>query len=145
MLRTMELILGVEPMTQFDAAAMPMFNAFDAKADLRPYAALEPRVDIHATNQALAWGADMSEKMDFSIPDAADDLLLNEIVWRSVRGANSPMPPPVRAAFVFARAGDDDDDEDEDDDDEHEDGEHEDDADEDEKEARKDGAQGKNE
>ena len=58
----------------------------------------------------------MSEKMDFSIPDAADDLLLNEIVWRSVRGANSPMPPPVRAAFVFARAGDDDDDEEEDDD-----------------------------
>jgi hypothetical protein len=87
----------------------------------------------------------MSEKMDFSIPDAADDLLLNEIVWRSVRGADSPMPPPVRAAFVFARAGDDDDDDDEDDDDEHEDDEHEDDADEDEKEARKDGAQGKNE
>jgi len=140
MLRTMELILGVEPMTQFDAAAMPMFNAFDAKPDLRPYAALEPRVDIHATNQALAWGADMSEKMDFSIPDAADDLLLNEIVWRSVRGADSPMPPPVRAAFVFARAGDDDDDDDEDDDDEHEDDEHE-----VEEEPRKDGAQGKNE
>jgi hypothetical protein len=85
----------------------------------------------------------MSEKMDFSIPDAADDLLLNEIVWRSVRGADSPMPPPVRAAFVFARAGDDDDDEDEDDD--HDDDEHEDDADEVEEEPRKDGAQGKNE
>jgi hypothetical protein len=136
MLRTMELILGVEPMTQFDAAAMPMFNAFDAQADLRPYAALEPRVDIHATNQALAWGADMSEKMDFSIPDAADDLLLNEIVWRSVRGANSPMPPPVRAAFVFARAGDDDDD-DEDDDEEEED--------EDEEEEKDGNQQGKNE
>jgi hypothetical protein len=40
--------------------------------------------------------------MDFSVEDAADDLLLNEIVWRSVRGPNSPMPAPRRAAFVFA-------------------------------------------
>jgi hypothetical protein len=55
--------------------------------------------------------------MDFSIPDAADDLLLNEIVWRSVRGSDSRMPPPIRAAFFFAKAGDDDDDEDDDDDD----------------------------
>lgn len=116
MLRTMELILGVEPMTQFDAAALPMYNSFQAEPDVRPFAALEPRVDIHATNQALAWGADMSEKMDFSIPDAADDLLLNDIVWRSVRGADSPMPPPVRAAFVFVRAGEDEDDEDDEDD-----------------------------
>jgi hypothetical protein len=38
--------------------------------------------------------------MNFAKEDAADDLLLNEIVWRSVRGADAPMPPPVRAAFV---------------------------------------------
>ena len=110
-------------MTQFDAAALPMYNSFQAEPDLRPYAALEPRVDIHATNQALAWGSDMSEKMDFSIPDAADDLLLNDIVWRSVRGADSPMPPPVRAAFVFVRAGEDEDDEDDNDDDDDDDDE----------------------
>lgn len=117
MLRTMELILGVEPMTQFDAAARPMYNAFQATADATPYEALGPRVDINATNQALAWGADVSEGMDFSIPDAADDLMLNEIVWRSVRGASSPMPPPIRAAFFFAKAEDDDDDDDDHDDD----------------------------
>ncbi len=39
-LRTMELILGLKPMTQFDAAAMPMFNAFHAKANLAVYEAL---------------------------------------------------------------------------------------------------------
>ena len=111
MLRTMELILGVEPMTQFDAAARPMYNAFGATPDTSPYQALAPRVDIHATNQALAWGSSISEEMDFSIPDAADDLILNDIVWRSVKGADSPMPPPIRAAFVFAKAQDDDDDE----------------------------------
>ena len=117
MLRTMELILGVEPMTQFDAAARPMYNAFGATPDTRTFEALAPLVDINATNQALAWGSRISEEMDFSIPDAADDLILNDIVWRSVKGAESPMPPPIRAAFVFAKAHDDDDDEDEDDDD----------------------------
>jgi hypothetical protein len=45
--------------------------------------------------------------MDFSKEDAADDLLLNEIVWKSVRGADSPMPAPRRAAFVFAADEDD--------------------------------------
>ena len=113
MLRTMELILGLEPMTQFDAAARPMFNAFDSTADTTPYEALAPRVDITATNQALAWGAGVSEQMDFSIPDAADDLILNDIVWRSVRGANSPMPPPIRAAFVFTKAEEDEDEDEE--------------------------------
>ena len=40
---------------------------------------------------------------DFTREDAADDLLLNEVIWRSVRGPDSPMPPPVRAAFVFPK------------------------------------------
>ncbi|MCU0709058.1 MAG: beta-propeller fold lactonase family protein [Pirellula sp.] len=102
MLRTMELILGLEPMTQFDAAANPMYGSFGKTADPTPYRARQAQVDLYETNNALAWGAEMSEKLDLSKEDAADDLLLGEIVWRSVRGANSPMPPPVRAAFVFA-------------------------------------------
>jgi hypothetical protein len=52
-------------------------------------------------NKAAAWGARLSEQFDLTKEDAADDLLLNEVIWRSVRGADSPMPPPVRAAFVF--------------------------------------------
>ena len=53
----------------------------------------------------------MSRKMNFAKEDAADDLLLNEVIWRSIRGAHSSMPAPVRAAFVFAHEkGDDDDD-----------------------------------
>ena len=48
--------------------------------------------------------------MNFAREDAADDLLLNEVVWRSVRGANSPMPAPVRAAFVFQHRGEKDED-----------------------------------
>jgi DNA-binding beta-propeller fold protein YncE len=101
MLRTMELILGLKPMSQFDAAARPMYASFQAKPDLGGYTHVVPEADLDAKNVAGAWGAKQSEEFDLSKEDAADDLLFNEIIWRSVRGADSAMPPPVRAAFVF--------------------------------------------
>ncbi|MFM7750483.1 MAG: phosphoesterase, partial [Opitutaceae bacterium] len=107
MLRTMELILGLQPMSQYDAAAMPMWNAFADQADPTPFAARPAQVDINAKNTSLAWGGAESERMDFSAPDKADDIRLNEIVWRSVRGAGSPMPAPIRAAFFKAHRDDD--------------------------------------
>ncbi len=66
-------------MTQFDAAATPMYESFTAKPDLTPYKHLPANVDINAVNVAGAFGAAESAKMDFSKEDAADDLLLNEI------------------------------------------------------------------
>jgi len=110
MLRTMELILGLQPMSQFDAAATPMFNSFQPQPDVRPFAALPANVNLTEKNSLFGWGVDKSNKMNFAKEDAADDLLLNEIIWRAVRGGNSPMPAPVRAAFVFAHpaAADDD-------------------------------------
>ena len=104
----MELILGLKPMSQFDAAARPMYHSFQSQPDLRPYTALAVNVDLDERNPSTAWGGQI--KMNFARADAADDLLLNEMVWRSVRGADSPMPAPVRAAFVFPHpkaAGDD--------------------------------------
>jgi YVTN family beta-propeller protein len=109
MLRTMELILGLKPMSQFDAAAMPMFHSFQSTPDLRPYTAEPALVDLHERNTRRAPGADLSARMDFTKEDAADDLLLNEVIWRAVRGADSPMPAPRRAAFVFAHPAEDDD------------------------------------
>lgn len=103
MLRTMELILGLKPMSQFDAAARPMYASFGVEPDERPYRHSVPDADMNAKNEKTAWGAKLSEQFDLTKEDAADDLLLNEVIWRSVRGANSPMPPPVRAAFVFPR------------------------------------------
>jgi DNA-binding beta-propeller fold protein YncE len=100
-LRTMELILGIEPMTQFDAAATPMYGCFQATAELAPYDLQPAQVDVNEVNQPTAWGADLSEQLDLSQEDAADDLLFGDIVWRSVKGADHPMPAPVRAAFVF--------------------------------------------
>ena len=114
LLRTMELILGLKPLSQFDEAAAPMFASFQAKPDLTPFTHRAAEVNLAAVNGPEAWGADVSAQLDFSHPDAADDLVLGEIVWRSVRGATSPMPPPVHAAFVRTRPpradGKDDDD-----------------------------------
>ena len=109
MLRTMELILGLRPMSQFDATAAPMYHCFQPRRDLRPYVHSPVRLDRWEKNLAGAWGAAESQAMNLAEEDAADDLRLNEIVWRSVKGADSPMPAPVRAAFVRAGAEDDDD------------------------------------
>ncbi|HEY3127815.1 MAG TPA: alkaline phosphatase family protein [Acidobacteriota bacterium] len=103
MLHTIELILGLKPMSQYDAAAMPMFNAFQPGADARPYQALPANVDLNERNKKSAFGSRLSSRMDFSKEDAADDLLLNEVIWKSIRGAHSPMPRPTRAGFVFTR------------------------------------------
>jgi len=101
MLRTMELILGLKPMTQFDAAAAPMFNSFQAVADTSPYTALPANVDVHALNTAAAWGT--KQKFNFAREDANDDRQFNEVIWRSVKGAGSAMPGPTRAGFVLTR------------------------------------------
>ncbi len=106
MLRTMELILGLKPMSQFDAAATPMYASFQAEPDARPYNAQSSNIDLKEMNSSAGWGAGL--KMNFAREDAADEYLLNEMVWKSVRGPDSPMPPPVHAAFVFAHQDDDD-------------------------------------
>ena len=101
MIRTIELILGLEPLSQFDAAARPMFATFTAKADLTPYIAEAARIDLEAKNTALAYGAERSSKMDFSEYDKIDDFELNEILWRTIKGKDAPLPPAVRQAIAY--------------------------------------------
>lgn len=112
MLRTIELILGLEPMSQFDASARPMYASFTDRADTSTYTVKPAQVDLGAVNLAGAWGSAESKKLNLEKEDQADDLLFNEIIWRAVKGANSPMPPPVHAAFVLPRQHDGDDDDD---------------------------------
>ncbi|AMV36657.1 Virginiamycin B lyase [Planctomyces sp. SH-PL62] len=110
MLRTMELILGLDPMSQFDAAARPMWAAFTEQPDAAPFQHVPARIDINQLNAADAPGAEASLKLDLDEEDKADDLVFNEIIWKAVRGADSVMPPPVRAAFVLPKPERDDDD-----------------------------------
>jgi DNA-binding beta-propeller fold protein YncE len=110
-LRTIELILGLGPMSQYDAAATPLFNAFSGTPNLVAFGRLQPHVPLDERNVASAFGSALSLAMDFSIEDRAPEMLLNDIVWRSIRGAHSPMPPPRRSIFVRPSSGalDDDD------------------------------------
>ncbi|MFM7539868.1 MAG: hypothetical protein ACKO9Z_09430 [Planctomycetota bacterium] len=101
MIRTMELILGLPPLSQYDAAARPMFESFTDQADTAPYGHLPAEIDLEAKNKATAYGAARSAKMDFSEYDRIDDFELNEILWRHIKGANAPLPPAVRRAIAF--------------------------------------------
>jgi DNA-binding beta-propeller fold protein YncE len=103
MLRTIELILGLEPMSQFDASARPMYHAFAAEPDLSPFVHRPARVDLNARNRSNAPMAEVSSRLDLEIEDRNDDILFNEIIWKAVKGKDSIMPPPVRAAFVIPR------------------------------------------
>jgi DNA-binding beta-propeller fold protein YncE len=116
LLRTIELIAGLKPMSQFDAAARPMYNAFTAKADLAAYKHEVPKVDMKELNGRGGFGVTWMEKQDLSKEDLLDDILFNEVIWKAVKGAKSEPPPPVRAAFFLPikSRGDDDDDDDDD-------------------------------
>jgi YVTN family beta-propeller protein len=100
MIRTMELILGLPPLSQFDAAANPMFGSFTNEADLHPYTFEKARINLNAKNSQLAYGAERSLKMDFAEYDRVDDFELNEILWWSIKGADAPLPPAVRRAIA---------------------------------------------
>jgi YVTN family beta-propeller protein len=100
MLRTMELILGAEPMTQYDSAATPMYDAFQPTPDQAPFTRLEARVPLDEKNDKFSYGAQASMAMNLEEADRAPEYELNVILWRAVRGPNSMMPPPVRAAFL---------------------------------------------
>ena len=108
MLRTIELILGLPPMSQYDAAATPMYGAFQAKPVADGFTKREPRISFDEQNDPSAPGAAASLAMNLEEADRAPDLELNEIIWKSVRGAASVMPPPVRAALIRRMAEEED-------------------------------------
>jgi hypothetical protein len=95
MLRTMELLLGLPPMSQYDAAATPMYASFGMTPDLTPYTLAPAQVSLDTKNNEKSYGARLSQKMDFSDVDLAPMHALNEILWKSVKGTDSIMPPPV--------------------------------------------------
>jgi YVTN family beta-propeller protein len=102
-LRTIEAILGLPAMTQYDAAATPMWASFQAKPDLQPYAGLAARVDLSEMNTSRTYGAQRSIELGLDVADTADDREYNEIIWKAVKGAASPVPPRRVASFVASR------------------------------------------
>jgi hypothetical protein len=98
MLRTMELILGLRPMTHFDAAARPMYRLFQSTPDPKPYVAERPRIALDERNPAASPTAARSMRLDFEDADRIDDEELNAILWAAIKGAGAP-PAPARSFF----------------------------------------------
>ena len=95
MIRTMELILGLPPMTQYDAGATPMFRCFTNEPVMREYRAREPKVDLLAKNTPASPGAKASAMMDFDEFDEAPEDELNRILWTEAKGPDVPYPAPI--------------------------------------------------
>lgn len=113
LIRTMEMLLGMEPMNQLDWAAVPI-DIFQDKADLRPYKAMLPEVAINnlivpasaAREPTHGYWMKRTAEQNLSHADMADPRVLNEIIWFSVRGAGSVMPQIARLpAFDAMREG----------------------------------------
>lgn len=98
-LRTIELILGLPPMTQFDMAANSMEDCFTSEADFTPYTALPNRIPLDQMNASLGmlkgkqlFYAKKSMEMPLDDVDEADEDLFNRIIWHSVKGYDTPYP-----------------------------------------------------
>jgi YVTN family beta-propeller protein len=102
-LRTIELILGLPPMSQYDAAAEPLWRCFDVTASHQPFVVRPPRTSLHELNRAYNQWQKKSEEFDFTREDRAPEQEFNEVLWHACRGDGTPCPPPVRAAFVVNR------------------------------------------
>jgi YVTN family beta-propeller protein len=94
-LHTMEVLLGLPPMNQYDASA-PLFPGFrPTPVNAAPYAAALPAKEIIGEiNDENAYRARDSRKLDFSQADRVPDGIMNDILWHSIKGASAPMPAP---------------------------------------------------
>ena len=110
MLRTMELILGLPPMSQYDAAATPMWRCFTNTPDFTPFKAINAGVDINERNVADNELSRQSAFFNLAQLDAVPELLFNKVLWKAIKGLDSEMPAPRRAAYVKLSAKKDDDD-----------------------------------
>ena len=110
MLRTMELILGLSPMSQYDAAAMPMWRSFDSVAKPSDFKAITPNVDLRTKNVVRNEWQRRSELFNFEKEDTNNDVAFNLVLWHGLKGDKIPFPGPTRAAFVYPIIKKDDDD-----------------------------------
>ena len=106
-LRTIELILGLPPMSQYDAAAEPLWRCFEPACCHPEFHARTPETDLFAKNVALNQWQRKSEEFDFMKEDRVPEQEFNEVLWFACKGASTRCPAPVHAAFFKSEPGDD--------------------------------------
>ncbi len=104
-LRTIEEILGLESMSQFDYFGRPLRDIWSDAPDLRPYTALPAGWSLDEMNPRGTPGARESAKLDLEVEDAADEDVFNRILWRAIKGLTVPYPGPTRASALELKIG----------------------------------------
>jgi len=111
MLRTIELILGLPPMSQYDAAAEPMWRCFTSAPDSNSFLTVAANVNLNDKNEKRTASSRISETFDFSKEDRIPDMVFSEVIWKAVKGEESEMPAPRRSAFLKTTDKEEDEDE----------------------------------
>ncbi len=99
-LKTIELILGMQPMSQYDAAANTLWKCFDKKVNIGGYATKPLQWDINEKNTRESAMQRKSEKFNFKKEDSINDHEFTEVLWKGLKGDNAIVPAPKRAAFL---------------------------------------------
>jgi DNA-binding beta-propeller fold protein YncE len=89
---TIEEILTLDHLSQFDAFGRPLRGIYADAPDLTPYAALVPQVPLDERNPAAGPGSRESAVLDFRLQDRADDVAFNRALWLAIKGAARPYP-----------------------------------------------------
>jgi YVTN family beta-propeller protein len=100
LVRTMELILGLPPMNQLDASATPMTDCFTDTPDFTPFISVTNRVPLDEMNpepkkipdRHLRADAVRSSRLPLDEPDRCPEDLFNRILWRAMKGPQTPYP-----------------------------------------------------
>jgi YVTN family beta-propeller protein len=104
-LATIEHVLGLDALSQFDHYGRPLREVWTKEPDLRPYTALVPSVPLDARNPAGGRGARESARLDFDFEDVADERAFNAILWRAIKGENVPYPGTNRMSALEWKRG----------------------------------------
>ncbi len=108
MLKTIELILGIPPMSQYDAAATPLWRCFQSTPNNFVFNAKPAKYDINEKNTVKSAWQQKSETFNFAKEDAIPDRVFTEVIWKAVKGLDAVVPAPKRAAFLKITKDDDD-------------------------------------
>ncbi|MCW3096025.1 MAG: phosphoesterase [Chthonomonadaceae bacterium] len=99
MLRSIEKMLGLDPMNRFDALTPPLTGCFTDTPDLTAYTSVANRIALGQMNPPPAkqtglerYWTEKSLALDWSGLDRPDPQILNEVLWHTLKGVNTPYP-----------------------------------------------------
>ena len=95
LIRTLELPIGMRPLTMFDALATPLYDAFDSSPqNSEPYTAIPPNVNLTDKNPSTAANRAFARRYNLTGTDQVPQRVLDRMLWRAVRGPHSRPPAP---------------------------------------------------